>query len=146
MLGRDDGLSPGQLKATRRGCEAHDLKMPETWDASPGDSGYLCSYYLGERLFLELLEALGRAEFATRLGELYRAVEEVGDAASVIQDFWCKATIHTAALPCATPRGTDLNSTRRVAVWSPPITPAAPRLGAPWLTHPALLFARFHPW
>ena len=85
MRGRADGLSPGQLKTTRRGCEAHDLKMLETWDVSPGDSSYICSYYLGERLFLELLEALGRAEFATRLGELYQAVEEVGDAASVIQ-------------------------------------------------------------
>ena len=85
MCGRDDGLSPGQLKTTRGSCEAHDLNMLETWDVSPGDSGYICSYYLGQRLFLELLEALGRAEFSTRLGELYRAVEEVGDADNVAQ-------------------------------------------------------------
>ena len=34
MGGRDSGLSPGQLKTVRKSCEAHDLKMLETWDTS----------------------------------------------------------------------------------------------------------------
>ena len=74
MRGRDSGLSPGQLKNSRGSCEAHDLKMLETWDTSTNESGYLCNYYLGEQIFLELLETLGRPKFVAKLRELYQVV------------------------------------------------------------------------
>ena len=60
MHGADNGLSPGQLKTRREGCEAHDLEMLSEWDAPIGSPEYYCSYYLGERLFLELREKPGR--------------------------------------------------------------------------------------
>ena len=74
MRGRDSGLSHGQLKTVRKNCEAHDLKMLETWDTSIYESGYLCNYYLSERLFRELLETLGRPKFVAKLRELYQVV------------------------------------------------------------------------
>ena len=74
MRGRDSGLSPGQLKNSRGSCEAHDLEMLETWDTSTNESGYLCNYYLGEQIFLELLETLGRPKFVAKLRELYQVV------------------------------------------------------------------------
>ena len=77
MRGRDSGLSPGQLKAVRKSCEAHDLQMLEMWDPS---RDYYCSYYLGERLFLELLGALGRLQFVAKLRELYLVALPVREA------------------------------------------------------------------
>ena len=58
MHGTDNGLNPGQLKTRREDCEAHDLEMLSEWDAPTGSPEYDCSYYLGERLFLELRESL----------------------------------------------------------------------------------------
>ena len=71
MRGRDSELSPGQLKTLRESCEAHDLQMLEMWNPSVD---HHCNYYLGERLFRELLEALGRPKFGDKLRELYRVV------------------------------------------------------------------------
>ena len=71
MHGTEHGLSPGQLRTKRRGCEAHDLKMLSEWDTSPGSSLYACNYYLGERLFLELRDSMDDAMFNEKLGELY---------------------------------------------------------------------------
>ena len=64
MRGRDSGLSRGQLKTGRKTCEAHDLQMLEMWNSS---RDYYCNYYLGERLFLELLGVLGRLQFVAKL-------------------------------------------------------------------------------
>ena len=72
MHGADNGLSPGQLKTRREDCEAHDLEMLSEWDAPIGSPEYYCSYYLGERLFLELRESLDDAEFSEKLRELYQ--------------------------------------------------------------------------
>ena len=77
MRGRDIGLSRGQLKTRRRTCEAHDLQMLEMWGPSVD---YYCSYYLGERLFLELLGALGRLQFSDKLQELYLVALPVREA------------------------------------------------------------------
>ena len=74
MRGRDSGLSPGQLKTKRKNCEAHDLVMLAILDPSTNDSSYRCNYYLGERLFRELLEALSRPQFVAKLRELYQVV------------------------------------------------------------------------
>ena len=72
MHGISNGLSPGQLRAGRRDCEAHDLEMLSEWDPPTSDSRYKCNYYLGERLFLELREGMEDAEFSERLRELYQ--------------------------------------------------------------------------
>ena len=68
-----------------------------------------CSYYLGERLFLELLGALGRLQFSDKLQELYLValpVREAGgdppgiaaamrqvfaDQASIVEKHWSGA-------------------------------------------------------
>ena len=77
MRGRDSGLSRGQLKTLRKSCEAHDLQMLEMWDPSANNH---CNYYLGELLYLELLEALGRQQFGDKLRELYLVALPVREA------------------------------------------------------------------
>ena len=74
MRGRGSGLSRGQLKTERRTCEAHDLQMLELW----GD--YHCNYYLGDQLFKDLLETLGRLQFVAKLQELYLVALPVREA------------------------------------------------------------------
>ena len=71
MHGADNGLSPGQLKTRRKDCEAHDLEMLSEWDPETSAPEYVCNYYLGERLFLELREGLDDAEFSEKLRDLY---------------------------------------------------------------------------
>ena len=74
LYGVDEGVSPGlREQASRDGCEAHDLEMLTEWDASLEQQGrYGCNYFLGQSLFHELLEELGRRGFSQRLQELYR--------------------------------------------------------------------------
>ena len=74
LYGVDAGVSPGLRESPHRGtCEAHDLEMLTEWDSSPGQQArYGCSYFLGQSLFQELLEELGRKGFSYRLQELYR--------------------------------------------------------------------------
>ena len=73
LYGVDEGVSPGQRETPHRGiCEAHDLEMLTEWDASLEQQGrYGCNYFLGQLLFQELLEELGRTAFSQRLRELY---------------------------------------------------------------------------
>ena len=72
QYGIESGLSRGQLKTRRKGCDAHDLEMLSEWDPSQSDAQFLCNYYLGQMLFQALLEGMGAEEFRTKLGELYR--------------------------------------------------------------------------
>ena len=74
LYGVDAGVSPGLQKApSRDGCEAHDLAMLMEWGASIEEQGrYGCNYFLGQMLFSELLEDLGRGPFSQRLQALYR--------------------------------------------------------------------------
>ena len=74
LHGVDAGVSPGLRESPRRGsCEAHDLEMLTEWETTPGQQArYACSYFLGQSLFQELLEELGRRGFSQRLQELYR--------------------------------------------------------------------------
>ena len=44
-------------------------------DPSLGDDAYICNYYLGQRLFLELDGVLGRDEFSAGLGRLYDRIQ-----------------------------------------------------------------------
>ena len=89
MYGIENGLSRGQLKTSRKDCEAHDLEMLAMWDPpSSNASAYHCNYYLGERFFLELRETLGSAELADKLQELYRVAlpaREAGDTPGIAE-------------------------------------------------------------
>ena len=59
-------------RSRRRDCEAHDLQMLTSEAPSTGDRQFICNYYLGQRLFMELQEAFGDdLEFARKLDELY---------------------------------------------------------------------------
>ena len=59
--------------AHREDCEAHDLEMLTEWEPEQEDiDQFHCNYYLGQSLFLELLENLGEDKFKERLSELYR--------------------------------------------------------------------------
>ncbi len=75
MYGAETGVSPGLLERTRRkDCEVHDLEMLTELnpDKQEDFDQFHCNYYLGQLLFLELLENLGSEEFKERLRELYR--------------------------------------------------------------------------
>ena len=74
MYGVETGISPGLLEVTQReDCEAHDLEMLTEWNPEQQElDRFHCNYYLGQSLFLELLENLGEDEFKERLRELYR--------------------------------------------------------------------------
>ena len=71
LYGVGVGLSPGQLRPRRRGCEADDLKTLTAWSTDTSNVQYLCNYYLGELLFRELLDALGTEEFTAKAREFY---------------------------------------------------------------------------
>ena len=88
VYGIENGLSRGQLKTRRKNCDAHDLAMLAMWDPSPNDSAYRCNYYLGDQLFKEMLETLGRMEFSGKLQELYRVAlpaQETGDMPGIAE-------------------------------------------------------------
>ena len=69
----ENEASPESRRRQRRDCEAHDLEMLVELNPTLEDFDlYYCNYYLGQLLFLELLEELGTGEFNERLRELYR--------------------------------------------------------------------------
>ena len=81
LYGLAAGVSPGLRERPHRGsCEAHDLEMLTEWDTSPEQQGrYGCNYFLGQLLFQDLLDELGREAFSQRLQELYRLSLETKD-------------------------------------------------------------------
>ena len=90
MYGVETGVSPGLLeKPQREDCEAHDLEMLTEQDPEQEDfERFHCNYYLGQSLFLELLESLGVEVFNERLRELYRlslAAKDTGDTPGIAQ-------------------------------------------------------------
>ena len=70
--GLEMGLSRGQLRTWVDTCEAHDIEMLVEANPTKGSEQFLCHYYLGERLFKELLESLGVEAFGAKLKELYQ--------------------------------------------------------------------------
>ena len=76
-------------KPQREKCEAHDLEMLTEWNPGVEEfERFLCNYYLGQSLFLELLESLGVEVFNERLRELYRlslAAKDTGDTPGIAQ-------------------------------------------------------------
>ena len=73
LYGVDVGVSPGLRESPHRGtCAAHDLQMLTEWESSPGPQARQgCSYFLGQSLFQELLDTMGREEFTQSLRDLY---------------------------------------------------------------------------
>ena len=71
MYGVDQGLSRGQLQTKRKDCDAHDLAMLSSWTSHPNDGAGQCDYYLGQLVFEELFDSVGRDEFQERLRTLY---------------------------------------------------------------------------
>ena len=82
MYGVDNGVSQWLLERPRRkNCEAHDLEMLTELNPEQEDlDQFRCNYYLGQSLFLELLENLGTNEFNKGLRELYRLSLAAKDA------------------------------------------------------------------
>ena len=94
LYSRENGLSQGQLQPRRGSCEAHDLAMLSEWDPAPGDSGYGCTYYLGQLFFQELLESVGTEAFSVGLKGLYQlSLEGKAGIAEVRQVFGEQAAI-----------------------------------------------------
>ncbi len=83
MYGAETGLSPGLLEVTsRENCTVHDLQTLTGLnpDKQEDFDQFHCNYYLGQSLFLELLESLGDDEFRKGLHELYRLSQIAEDA------------------------------------------------------------------
>ena len=72
MYGVARGLVRSRLINQRRDCEAHDLQMLLDEDPDTSNSMFHCNYYLGQGLFLELLESMDDDEaFGQKVSELY---------------------------------------------------------------------------
>ena len=66
MYGVESGVSPGLVGKTRReDCEIHDLETLTELIPDPEEDfdQFHCNYFLGQMLFLEMLENLGEEEF-----------------------------------------------------------------------------------
>ena len=90
MYGVETGISPGLSEVTsREDCEVQDLEMLSELNPEQEDfDQFHCNYYLGQLLFLELLENLGENEFKERLRELYRlslAAKGAGQTPSIAE-------------------------------------------------------------
>ena len=83
MHGIERGLSPLRLKNLRGGCEVHDLEMWRDWDHSKDSTQSYCNYYLGQSLFVDLLENMGEQEFKESLRDLYRLFLSAQDAGEI---------------------------------------------------------------
>ena len=67
----EQGLTFSALTPRRSKCEAHDLEMLTQWAVVTDSDQFICNYYMGEMLFIDLLERLGREAFTQRSHELY---------------------------------------------------------------------------
>ena len=73
MHGVEIGMSPGLLQTpSRNHCAAHNLQLLTKQAPSQQDPQFSCNYFLGQTLFLDLLENQGVEDFGQRLRELYR--------------------------------------------------------------------------
>ena len=69
--GRDKGLPPQMMVTERKGCTVTTLQALSEMAPEQQNKQFQCNYYLGERLFLDLQNALGREEFSSRARQLY---------------------------------------------------------------------------
>ena len=71
MYGIESGISSGLLAPYRGQCETHDLQMLTRRSPTREELQFLCNYFLGQSLFVDLLENLGVKEFSQGLRNLY---------------------------------------------------------------------------
>ena len=102
--GRDKGLPPQMMVTEQKGCTVTTLQALSSLTPEQQSSQFQCNYYLGERLFLELQNALGREEFSNRARQLYEITKPLheenekaglveiqqvfGDLAHVVEKHW----------------------------------------------------------
>ena len=72
LFGEATGIWPVALQNTRRGCEAQNLEMLTEWDPHQGSPSYRCTYFLGQWLFEELAQDVGKDAIGGMLRNLYR--------------------------------------------------------------------------
>ena len=72
IYGIENGISPGLLAPYRGLCEMHNLQMLNRATPDQQESQFLCNYFLGQSLFVDLLDDLGVDEFSRGLRDLYR--------------------------------------------------------------------------
>ena len=111
--GRDKGLPPQMMVTEQKGCTVTTLQALSEMAPEQQSSQFQCNYYLGERLFLDLQNALGREEFSNRAKQLYEITKPLreenekaglleiqqmfGDLAHVVEKHW------TGKAPAAIP-------------------------------------------
>ena len=77
VLGTGFGISEDLLRWERRGCDIPNLRsLVEAYPISLVSPQGICDYYLGQRLFLDLRDSLGDADFNAGLRRLYASVKE----------------------------------------------------------------------
>ena len=77
VLGTGFGISEGLLRRERQGCDIPNLRsLVEAYPISLVSSQGICDYYLGQRLFLDLRDSLGDADFNAGLHRLYDPITE----------------------------------------------------------------------
>ena len=71
LFGEEQGLEPTTYANTRDGCQVHDLQMLDDVGGLPDTPEWICVYYLGAGLWIELSEHLGVGRFGEKMQELY---------------------------------------------------------------------------
>ena len=115
--GTDKGLPPQMMVTERKDCTVTTLQALSEMAPEQQNSQFLCNYYLGGELFLDLQNALGREEFSNRARRLYEitkplheenekaGLEEIqqvfGDLAHVVEKHWTGKA--PAAIPTTDP-------------------------------------------
>lgn len=74
---RDFGLPSEMLISQRGECSLNTLQELSTINPELGDPHHKCSYYLGQRLFLELQNLQGEQEFRSGLIDLYHMSQSI---------------------------------------------------------------------
>ena len=115
--GTDKGLPPQMMVTERKGCTVTTLQALSEMSPDHQNSQFLCNYYLGGELFLDLQNTLGREEFSNRARRLYEitkpireenekaGMEEIqqvfGDITHVVEKHWTGKA--PAAIPTTDP-------------------------------------------
>lgn len=143
--GTEAGLPARMMTTERRGCTVTTLQALSSLAPEQQSTQFQCNYYLGEKLFLDLRNSLGKEEFNRRLGILYQishaAYEDDGEAGinevravfrdqeAIIAKHWDGRTIPATAtasgrptkppalLPTTTGSGEVPTETETLKVW-----------------------------
>ena len=107
--GTEAGLPAQMMTTEMRGCTVATLQALSNLTPEQQSGQFQCNYYLGEKVFLDLRNSLGREEFGRRLRTLYQVssdlheddkkagIDEVrkvfGDQETIIAKHWDGRTI-----------------------------------------------------